>query len=351
MTQINKKMPVLVTGATGYVAGRLVNRLLEAGLTVHAPVRDPNNLDKTRFLRQLAEELPGQIRFFEADLLDGGSYDEAMKGCELVFHTASPFSLQFKDAQKDLIDPALLGTRNVLGSVERTPTVKRVVLTSSCAAVLGDTVDLLSLPNGTATEEHWNSTSSLTHQPYSFSKTLAEKEAWHLNRAQNRWDLVVINPTLVLGPGINPRGTSESFHIFRQLGDGTMKSGVPDLDIGLVDVRDVAQAHYLAGFTPKAQGRHIVSAKSLTVLQMAQVLRSHYGDAYPFPQKQLPKWLVWLVGPLVGMPRKMVRRNVGYPWKVDHTKSKTELGLTYREPEEFLVEFFQQMIDHGTFQK
>ncbi len=349
MTQINKEMPVMVTGATGYVAGHIVKLLLEAGLTVHAPIRSPDDKEKTKYLDELAEKTQGKIVYFKADLLESGSYDKAMEGCELVFHTASPFITSVKDPVKDLIEPALLGTRNVAEAANRTQTVKRVVLTSSCVAVLGDTIDLLSLPNGTATEENWNETSTEKHQPYSYSKTLAEKEAWKINEAQSRWDLVVINPTLVLGPGINPHGTSESFSIFKQLGDGTIKSGAPDFDIGTVDVRDVALAHFQAAFIPEAQGRHIVSAKSVTLLEIAKILGNHFGDAFPFPKKQLPKFMVWLVGPLVGMPRKMVSRNIGYPWKVDNSKAQKELGINFRQPEDYVVTFFQQLIDSGYF--
>ena len=230
----------MVTGATGYVAGWLVKLLLDNGFTVHAPIRNPNDKNKTQYLDKLAASAPGTLRYFEADLLREGSYDKAMQGCELVFHTASPFALKVKDAQRDLIDPAIEGTRNILNAVNKTASVKRVVLTSSVAAMYGDNKDLQQLPHHSITEEVWNTTSSVDHQPYSYSKTMAEKEAWKMQNQQQRWDLVVINPSLVMGPGISPEITSESFKIIKQLGDGTMKMGAPDYEIGLVDVRDVA---------------------------------------------------------------------------------------------------------------
>ena len=351
MRTINLEKPVMVTGATGYVAGHLVKQLLEKGLVVHAPIRDPSNKEKTQYLDGLAEASKGSIKYFKADLLDQGSYLEAMEGCELVYHTASPFITSVKEPFKDLIEPALEGTANVLHTADKVQSVQRVVLTSSCVAVLGDTIDILSLPNATATEADWNTTSTAKHQPYSYSKTLAEKEAWKIMEAQDRWDLVTINPTLVLGPGINPHGTSESFSIIRQLGDGTVKSGAPSFDIGTVDVRDVALAHIRAGFTPEAKGRHILSAKSLTLLEIADILAEKFGPSYPFPKKELPKFMVWLVGPMFGMPRKMVSQNIGYPWKVDHSKSIKELGIEYHQPEEYIVDFFQQLIDTGAFKK
>jgi nucleoside-diphosphate-sugar epimerase len=349
MTTIDKNKPVMVTGATGYVAGWLVKKLLDKGITVHAPVRNPDNKEKVKHLDELAENAPGNIVYFKADLLENGSYDEAMKGCELIFHTASPFTSKIKDPQKDLVDPALLGTRNVLESVNRTESVKRVVLTSSCAAIIGDAKDCLSYPNGIATEEQWNTTSTLGHQAYSYSKTVAEKEAWKINKVQNRWDLVVINPSFVLGPGINPFGTSESFNIMRQMGDGSMKSGAPEFYIGCVDVRDVATAHYNAGFTPEANGRNITSAENTNFLELSTHLQKKFGNTYPFPKKKLPKFLVWLMAPMAGFTRKFVSRNVGYEWKVDNSKGVRELELNYIPIEKSVTDLFQQMIDSGYF--
>ncbi|MEO1001420.1 MAG: NAD-dependent epimerase/dehydratase family protein, partial [Pseudomonadota bacterium] len=155
--------PVLVTGATGYVAGWIVRRLLEEGFAVHAAVRDPENAEKTAHLTAMAAELPGTLQLFRADLLEPGSYGAAMAGCGVVFHTASPFSTNVADPQRDLIDPAVKGTENVLASVNETESVTRVVLTSSCAAIYGDAADCAAAPNGTLTEEIWNTTSSVDH--------------------------------------------------------------------------------------------------------------------------------------------------------------------------------------------
>ncbi len=351
--QIDTSSPVMITGATGYVAGWIVKDLLEAGVTVHAPVRDPDNADKLQYLNRIAESAPGAIKYFKADLLSEGSYADAMAGCSIVFHTASPFRIEVADPQKELVDPALLGTRNVLEEANRTPSVQRVVLTSSCVAIYGDSADLEKTPNGVFTEEIWNTTSSIDHQPYSFSKTVAEKEAWKMAGAQDRWKLVVINPSLVLGPGINPHGTSGSFDLVRQLGDGALKAGVPDLRIGAVDVRDLSRAHIAAAYLSDAEGRHIVSGHNTTFLEMAGTLLGKYGKDYPIPRRTMPKWLIWLVAPMVskGMTRKIVSRNIGHPWTADNSKSKRALGVTYRPLKESMTDFFQQMIDSGAFRE
>ncbi len=349
MINVDKTCPVLVTGASGYVAGRIVEKLLKEGFQVHAAIRDIQNPEKRKWLDQLEKDLPGSLRYFETDLLKEGSYFEAMQGCSYVFHTASPFKIDVRDPEKDLIAPALLGTQNVLNEVNRTSSVKRVVLTSSCAAIYGDNIDLRNTPNGVFTEDIWNVTSSISHQPYSYSKTLSEREAWKISEGQGRWSLVVMNPSLVVGPGVNPFGTSESFSFVRQLGDGTMKQGVPCWGFGVVDVRDVAEAHFRAAFDEKAQGRYIISGHNTDLVEMARVLLSRYGKSFPIPRRAMPKFLVWLLAPMVnsGMTRKMVSRNVNHLWKASSQKSIRDLGMTYRSLEESMTDFFQQMIDHG----
>ncbi len=350
MTTIDKSKPVMVTGATGYVAGWLVKQLLEEGITVHAAVRNPDNQTKLQHLNEIAAKAPGQIHYFKSDLLQEGSYAKAMEGCELVFHTASPFTSNYKDPQKELIDPAKLGTRNVLAQASQTPSVKRVVLTSSCAAIYTDASDLQQTPNGEFTEEIWNTSASLTYQPYSYSKTVAEQEAWAINKKQNQWDLVVINPSFVMGPALNPKtNTSESMSVLKQLGDGTMKVGAPKMGFGMVDVRDVANAHFLAGYTPKANGRHITSGHNTNLLDMAKTLIPKYGSTYPIPKRALPKWLLMIVGPMANplFTRKFIKNNVNMPWVGNNSKIKNELGMTFRPMQETMEDSFQVLIDEG----
>jgi nucleoside-diphosphate-sugar epimerase len=350
MNQIDKTKPVLVTGATGYVAGWIVKRLLDEGITVHAAVRNPENTSKVQHLTKAAENSKGEIKLFKADLLTKDAYFEAMQGCELVYHTASPFTLDVKDPQKDLVDPAVLGTKNVLESANKTPTVKRIVVTSSCAAIYTDAIECSSTPGGMLTEEIWNEMASLDYQPYSLSKTLAEKKAWEMQKNQNQWDLVTINPSLVMGPPLNPKAvTSESFVILKQMVDGTMKMGAPRMGIGMVDVRDVADAHYQAGFKPEAAGRYITSAHNSDFFEMASVLRPKYGSRFPLPKKALPKWLVMLVGPMMNkaLTKRMIKNNVNIEWKADNSKIKAELGIQFKPMKETMEDSIHAMIEAG----
>ena len=343
------KPAVLVTGASGYIAGWIVKYLLEEGYTVHATVRDPAKQGSVAHLQKIAATAAGILKLFKADLLDQGSFDEAAKACEVVIHTASPFILDgFKDAHEALVRPALEGTRNVLETVNRTPGVRRVVLTSSVASVVGDNIECKRVLGGTLTEEHWNETSSTSHNPYQYSKVVAEREAWSIQRGQKRWDLVAINPSMVYGPSLTKGSQSASIGTLIQMGDGHLRPGVPQLTYGVVDVREVARAHVLAAFDPKASGRYIVNATELTMLQIADILRQKWGNQYPFPRRELPKSMVWLFGPLFGpVTRKFVSRNVGYPLHFDSGRSRRELGLQYRPAQETFTEHFQQVLDDG----
>jgi nucleoside-diphosphate-sugar epimerase len=346
MKTLDISKPVLVTGATGYVAGWLIKKLLEEGFTVHATVRNPDNKAKLAHLDSIAAASKGTIKYFKADLLEQNAFFDAMQGCSVVFHTASPFSLDVKNPQKQLIEPAVLGTENVLNAVNKTPSVERVVLTSSCAAIYTDCSDLESTPKGIFTEDVWNTTASLDYQPYSYSKTLAEQKAWAMNKAQSHWDLVVVNPSMVVGPPLNPKETtSESIHLFQQMGDGTFKTGVPNLGMGIVDVRDLANAHYLAAFTPAAEGRHIISGHNSSFGEMAQILYAKYGKTHKIPKRNLPKWLLMLIGPIVNkaLTWKFIRNNVNKVWKADNSKSKTALGLTYMPLADSLYDTFESL--------
>ncbi|CDO29781.1 SDR family oxidoreductase [Mycolicibacterium porcinum] len=351
-TPIDPDAPVLVTGANGYIGSWIVRALLEAGHTVHGTVRNPEKASGLEHLHKLTADHPGRLKLFKADLLEPGSFDEAMAGCELVMHTASPFLLSgYTDAQEALIRPALEGTRNVLDAVNRTESVKRVVLTSSVVAIYGDARESRDVPGGVFTDEHWNTTSSTDHQPYPYSKTVAEQEAWKYQKAQDRWDMVTIHPGLVLGPALTSASDSASLSTMKQFTDGTLLAGAPALTMGVVDVRDVAEAHVRAGYTPEAHGRYIVNADSLTLLEIGKILRRRFGPFYPIPRMTAPKVVVKAIAPLAGLTREFVERNIGYPLVFDNSRSRDELGLSYRPAAQTITDHFQQMLDDGVVRR
>lgn len=343
---IDTTTPVCVTGATGYVAGVLVKDLLDKGLAVHAAIRDPSKTDRLKYLTDIADASKGSIKFFKADLLEEGSYLEAIKGCSVVFHTASPFMTDVPKGkeQEMLLDPAVKGTKNVLKSCSEVESVKRVVLTSSMYAVCVDAQDTHDVEK--CDESCWNTQASKDYNPYAFSKVLAEKAAWEFVKEDSvKYNLIVINPSFVMGPGLKAHPTSESFQFVQNIGNGLMKYGCPNFGLGVVDVRNVAEAHVNAAFMPEAEGRHIISGTNTNILSMCQAIKG-YPD-YPLPKNSAPKLLVRLLGPLMGMSRKSVKRSCDIEMKLDTTKSVEKLKITYIPLEKTMTEMFAQEIQYG----
>ncbi|XP_058089151.1 anthocyanidin reductase-like [Magnolia sinica] len=158
-----------VTGATGYVGSMLVKSLLEKGYADNATGRDPANSKKVSHLLDL--QVLGDLKLFKADLMEEGSFDDAINGCDFVFHVATPMILDSKDPENDMIKPAINGTLDVLKSCVKTKTVKRVVYTSSVAAVARKKLTRI---GHVLTEESWSDVEYLT------SKKQLSWESWFL---------------------------------------------------------------------------------------------------------------------------------------------------------------------------
>ena len=128
-----------------------------------------------------------------------------------------------------------------------------------------------------------------------------------------------------------------------------MKSGAPPVEFGIVDIEDVADAHVNVAFNKNACGRYLIFSECMSLLSMANILREKFGDQYPLPKKEMPKWLVWLVAPLLDktLSRKYISRNMGHPWRGDNSKSINELGMKYRPIENSVIAMYQQMIENN----
>lgn len=339
-----KNQIITVTGGTGYIASWIVNDLLKEGYHVRTTVRDKSEVHKYQHLLALNDKYDGTLTIYQADLNKEGSFDEAVAGADIVMHTASPFSLDTKnDPQKNIIDPAVNGTKNVLNAVNKSESVKRVVLTSSIAAIYGDNIDLQRNSIKTLAERYWNTTSSLDHNPYGFSKTQAEKAAWAMCKVQKRWDLVTINPGFVLGPSLSTRIDSTSINTLLRLLHGDLRIGAPKLEFVFSDVRDVAKGHLLAAFTKEAKGRYIIANENGDFIKMGSIINKHFGDKYKVPKRFVPNWLVYLIAGYIGFTRKYVKYNIGYPLSCDHSKSVKELKMTYHSLEDTIVDHVKQL--------
>ena len=118
------------------------------------------------------------------------------------------------------------------------------------------------------------------------------------------------------------------------------------MGIGVVDVRDLAQAHFNAAFQHNARGRYIASAYNTSFLEIAQNLFPKFGHEYPIPKKAAPKWLIWLLGPLLNkaLTRKFVINNVNHVFKANNSKIKQDLDIEFRPLNETLEDAFQSLV-------
>ncbi|KAG5409732.1 hypothetical protein IGI04_006051 [Brassica rapa subsp. trilocularis] len=239
---------VCVTGASGYIASWIVKLLLQRGYTVRATVRDPNNQKKTDHLLQL-DVIYSQLIYMSQPLL-------------LIL-------------QAELIDPAVKGTLNVLKTCVKMSSVKRVILTSSMAAVIAHASP--TGPNGVVDETMFSDPSFCEQrkQWYALSKTLAEDEACKFAKA-NEMDLIVMNPGLVIGPILQPT-LNFSVGVVVELTKG--KDPFMSKSYRFVDVRDVSLAHIKALETPSANGRYIIDGPVIATLKdIEKVLREFVPD-------------------------------------------------------------------------
>jgi len=201
------------------------------------------------------------LKLFEADLLVEGSFAKAMEGCEGVFHVASPFPLGHENVDKELLEPAVNGTKNVINTAIATLSVSRIVLVSSVAALYQPPV---TQDKTEFDENDWNTKSSKTSFAYFLSKTEAEKVAWDLikdcntKQPQRNLSMVSILPSVVFGPPLNtPASLNTSNQMLLSLFYGGDNSSS-----GFVDVRDVSNAIEKAFSVKKAHGRYICNGGS-----------------------------------------------------------------------------------------
>ncbi|CAL0329404.1 unnamed protein product [Lupinus luteus] len=263
---------VCVSGASGYIASWIVKFLLQRGYSVRATVRDPSNPKKVEHLLEL-DGANERLQLFKADLLEEASFDSVVEGCDAVFHTASPVIFTVKDTQAELVDPAVKGTLNILKSCVKSPSLKRVVLTSSLASVIFNK-ELLT-PEAVA-DETWFSHQDFFRehmwQPYILSKTAAENAAWKFVK-ENNIDMVTIHPGVVIGPLLQPELNATS-ELVLNLIDGTKT--FPNASFPWINVEDVANAHINAYEIPSASGRYCLSERVLHYSEIVNILKDQY---------------------------------------------------------------------------
>ncbi|KAH6612815.1 hypothetical protein B0J18DRAFT_441124 [Chaetomium sp. MPI-SDFR-AT-0129] len=335
----SNKGKVLLTGGTGFIASHVLDILLEEGFDVVVTVRSQEK--GQRVVKSVDETVGKKVSFVVVeDIAQDGAFDEAVKSdppFEYVIHTASPYQTKWEDPVKDCLDPAIKGTTGILKSIHAyAPTVKRVVITSSSAAILKRENHPKSY-NESSWSEVTEEQALDGRNTYRASKKFAELAAWDFKAKESPlFDLATINNTYTFGPiprslaSLNTLNTSN--HRIRDLVQGGMREAVPATSplFTFVDVRDVALAHVRAMAVPEAAGkRFYIVGGFFSNARIAEIVRSNFPD---LAAKVLP-------------PKEQVKDD--FPedhWTPDTTRSKTVLGLKYTSLEKTVVDTVASII-------
>ena len=319
--------PVLVTGGSGYLGTQLIAALLRDGCQVRTTVRSQDREGEVRVAVRRGGADESGLEVVTAELTADEGWAAAMAGCEEVHHVASP--MIHSDDPDEVIIPARDGTLRALRAA-RDAGARRVVLTSSFAAV-GYTPK----PGSEYTEADWTDPDMPGLPPYPRSKAIAERTAWDFIKHEGGdTELVVVNPTFILGPTLTSKAGS-SLQLTKAMLDGTMPV-VRRQRFGVADVRDVADLHIRAMAAPEAAGKRylaLADGPTISFLQMAQILRERLGPlAERVPTEEAP-------GP---EPPRLIIHN---------DRAKQELGWRPRPAETTIVETAESLRDLGLLEK
>jgi nucleoside-diphosphate-sugar epimerase len=336
--------PVLVTGASGFVALHCILRLLNDGYRVRGTVRDTKRGERVKQVLTKHTDV-GRLSLVEADLSSDAGWPQAVEGCKYILHVASPVPRKPPKTAEEVISPARDGALRVLKAAAKAG-VKRVVMTSSTSAVLyGHKRD----GSKTFTEDDWTALSDDV-SPYDQSKAIAERAAWDFVKSlpeNERFELVTINPGVVLGPVLGASEFSISGEVVRKLLAAEVP-GLPDLGWAAVDVRDVADAHVIAMTHPKAAGeRFILAIEHATWQQIAQILASRYNPkGFKVPTRKVPNFVLKIVS-LWDKTAAMAVPELGQRQDVSCEKARKILGWKPRNLETMVVDMAESMIQLG----
>ena len=260
---------ILVLGATGFIGGHIAIRAQEIGWKVHGLRRNPSSSGHLQNL---------DIEWIEGNLDDYDSLKEAMSGMDFVFHAAGyyPSNQDPRNTSKH-IDTAAAQMKNVFRAY-RESRVKRIVYTSSITTIGHPPQD----ENRLADEGDFYKMGSLPDNGYYESKSVMENLA--LDAAAVGYDIVILNPSTVFGPGDVHISTGQILVIIAQGKAWAVPPGV----INIIDVRDVAAAHINAARIGKSGERYILGGANYRVIEAARII-TDIADVKP-PLFTLPAW-------------------------------------------------------------
>lgn len=295
-----------MTGVSGFVGSHVLDQLLKSDRNYHVTCVIRSKAKTEPWLsRQFADSFGSRIETLEvSDLLAPGCLDSAVEGKDYIVHVASPYVLSAKNNKKEIIEPATRMTNNVLEAAlkaensakaaGRTPQLKRIVVTSSFAAILNP-LKGIEQRSHTYTDKDWQPITMAFlgnfYSPlaYLISKTLAEKSVWSfLDQHKPQFDAATVNPPNIYGPIIHEvksedainTSSAEPWKLYKAggpKGDGK----VPPTEFwSFCDVRDVAKIHVEALHSPKAGGtRYLACGGTVSWQEVADEI--HDNPEYP----------------------------------------------------------------------
>ena len=337
---------VLLTGASGYIGKHITLQLLNQGYSVRASVRSSKKSSEvTNAVRPHlldASNLDTRLTFVELDLEKDAGWDAALRGVDVLMHTASPFPIASPKDENDLIRPAVEGTIRALKAA-KTAGVQRVILTSSNAAVYG-----CDLPASKSDydESMWTDVNHpIGRVAYTKSKTLAERAAWDFVKSQApEIALTTINPVLVLGAPLDDNFGSSISVVERILkGKDPM---LPDLRFPIVDVRDVAKMHVDSIKNESTKGERILaSSETYSFVEIAKYLKSIYPKS-KVKTAQAPSALIKLLS-LFDDEIKAVLPLLGKPMLTSGAKAVKLFGMKFIPVEVSVRESADYLLKRG----
>lgn len=312
---------VLVTGATGFLGSHLVRLLASGDVSVRALARRPERVGGLGKLKG--------VEIFEGDILDPDAVEAAVTGVDEVYHCAAFVGFGGKAEVPRMMEVNVSGTATVLDAARRAG-VRRVVHTSSIAA-LGRSADT---PGCLDERAVW--TESPLNTAYARSKHLAELEV-HRAIAEGL-DAVMVNPSLIMGPGRSGENTTL---IAERVRDGKVPA-IPSGATNVVDVEDAALGHIAAMEHGVTGERYILAGDNLPWDTIIRTLAEGFG-VNP-PKRRVSMRTAWLlgavseaIGTIIQRPPLMTRETArvsGHQSRYENQRARTELGLTFRPFEE-----------------
>ncbi|MCT4624650.1 MAG: aldehyde reductase [Schleiferiaceae bacterium] len=303
---------VLLTGISGYIGLHCAVELLKQGYVVKGSIRSLKKAKKVEDTIKKYIDPKGNLEFCELNLLEDQGWDEAVADCDFVMHVASPFVSKVPKDENELIKPAVEGTLRALRAAHKA-SIKRVVLTSSMVAMLGDLKG-----DNNITKNSWTDVDAKNITAYLKSKTIAEKSAWDFVQHTDM-ELVTIHPGPVYGPTLSGDLSGESMSLFKRVLTGELPRML-NASINMSDVRDVAKIHVEALENKKAANQRFVvaSEKSHAFLEISEELKD---NGYKVGTGIVPNFLVKLLA-LFNDEMKGMLPYVGKTYAADISETK-----------------------------